>query len=114
LQTMRDRTVEATGKSNPTIRDFIDVTQRGRLRDPWVGTGKDIADRMEEWFTSPACDGFVISASCVPGTYEDFVEFVVPELQKRGLHHKDYKGATLRENVGLAYPEFGNRRKRPA
>ncbi|HUS98182.1 MAG TPA: LLM class flavin-dependent oxidoreductase, partial [Hyphomicrobiaceae bacterium] len=67
-----------------------------------------------EWFTSPACDGFVISASCVPGTYEDFVEFVVPELQKRGLHHKDYKGATLRENVGLAYPEFGNRRKRPA
>ena len=111
LQAMRDRTIEGSGKKNPTIRDFINVTQRGQLRDPWVGTGKEIADRMEEWFTAPACDGFVISASCIPGTYEDFVKFVVPELQKRGLHYKDYPGATLRENLGLARPEVGAWRK---
>ncbi|MCB1512450.1 MAG: NtaA/DmoA family FMN-dependent monooxygenase, partial [Hyphomicrobiaceae bacterium] len=107
LQAYRDRVIEGSGKKNPTIRDFIDVSKRGLLRDPIVGTGKDIADKMEEWFHSPACDGFVISANTVPGTYEDFVHYVVPELQKRGLHYKDYPGTTLRENLGLPYPETG-------
>ena len=103
LQAYRDQVIAARGP-NPTIRDFIEVTQRGKVRHPWVGTGKQIADLMEEWFTAPACDGFVISATCVPGTYEDFVKFVVPELQRRGLHHHDYTGATLRENLGLKRP----------
>ena len=40
----------------------------------------------------------------VPGAYADFVEHVVPELQRRGLFHQDYEGATLRENLGLARP----------
>ena len=107
LQAYRDRAIQGSGKSNPSIRDFINVTQRGRLRHPIVGTGKDIADMMEEWFTTPACDGFVISASCLPGTFEDFVKWVVPELQKRGLYHQDYAGQTLRENLGLARPAVG-------
>ena len=106
LQAYRDRVTSARGP-NPTVRDFIEVTQRGKLRDPVVGTGKMVADEMEKWFHAPACDGFVISASCVPGTYEDFVKFVVPELQKRGLHFKDYPGATLRENLGLKIPQAG-------
>ena len=107
LQTYRDRAIQGSGKSNPSIRDFINVTQRGRLRHPVVGGPKEIADHMEEFFTAPACDGFVISASCVPGTYEDFVKFVVPELQRRGLYHRDYAGATLRDNLGLARPDVG-------
>ena len=106
LHAMRDRVIEVRGPA-PTIRDFIEVTERGRVRDPWVGSVTEIADRMEEWFTTPACDGFVIAASCVPGTYEDFVRLVVPELQRRGLHHKDYAGTTLRENLGFVRPEVG-------
>ncbi len=112
LQTYRDRAIQGSGKSNPSIRDFIEVTQRGRLRHPVVGDGRAIADIMEEWFMSPACDGFVISASCVPGTFEDFVRYVVPELQKRGLFHSDYSGATLRENLGLARPTVGGWKQR--
>ena len=61
---------------------------------------------MEEWFGS-ACDGFVIAATHIPGSYEDFVRLVVPELQRRGLFQKDYKGSTLRENLGLKKPEIG-------
>ena len=53
---------------------------------------------------SSACDGFVVAATHVPGAYADFVEHVVPELQRRGLFHQDYEGATLRENLGLARP----------
>jgi len=43
----------------------------------------------------------------VPGAYADFVAHVVPELQRRGLYHKDYAGVTLRENLGLPRPPVG-------
>jgi hypothetical protein len=51
-----------------------------------------------------ACDGFVVSATHVPGAYEDFVRFVVPELQRRGLFRTAYTGKTLRENLDLPVP----------
>ncbi|MFV0298234.1 MAG: LLM class flavin-dependent oxidoreductase [Hyphomicrobiaceae bacterium] len=107
LQTMRDRVLAATGGRNPTVREFINITGRGKLQNPWVGTAKEVADIFEEYFTAPVCDGFVIGANVVPGTYEDFVRLVVPELQRRGLFHKDYSGSTLRENLGLPRPEVG-------
>jgi hypothetical protein len=56
---------------------------------------------MEQWFVEKACDGFVISATHVPGTYEDFVRLVVPELQRRGLFRTEFEASTLRENLGL-------------
>jgi len=63
-----------------------------------------VADRFEEWFAGGGCDGFVIAATHVPGTYEDFVRLVVPELQRRELFHREYEGETLRENLGLSKP----------
>jgi FMN-dependent oxidoreductase (nitrilotriacetate monooxygenase family) len=71
----------------------------------FVGTGKEVADQMEEWFTTDACDGFVIAATHSPGAYEDAVRMVVPELQRRGVFRERYTGATLRENLGLDRPE---------
>ena len=70
----------------------------------FVGTGAEVADQMEEWFTSDACDGFVIAATHTPGAYEDVVRMVVPELQRRGLFRDRYEGATLRDNLGLERP----------
>jgi FMN-dependent oxidoreductase (nitrilotriacetate monooxygenase family) len=107
----RDLVVRVSGKKNPTVRDFMQVTRRGRAREPFVGGPKEIADQMEQWFTEGACDGFVISATHVPGTYEDFVKFVVPELQRRGLFRKEYTGSTLREHLGLERPAYGAWRK---
>ncbi len=107
MRAMRDRVLEVSGKPNPTVRDFLDVTQRGKPSHAVVGSARDIADFMEEWFTAPACDGFVISATHIPGSYEDFVRLVVPELQRRGLYHHEYEGRTLRENLGLARPALG-------
>ena len=60
-----------------------------------------MADGLEEWFYAGACDGFVLSATHVPGAYEDFTRMVVPELQRRGSFHMDYDGNTLRENLGI-------------
>jgi FMN-dependent oxidoreductase (nitrilotriacetate monooxygenase family) len=107
MQGMRDRVLQVSGNPNPTPRDFMKVTGRGRLERPWIGGPKEIADMFEEWFTSPACDGFVIGPTHLPGSFEDFVRLVVPELQRRGLFRKEYSGSTLREHLGLARPEIG-------
>jgi FMN-dependent oxidoreductase (nitrilotriacetate monooxygenase family) len=107
MQAMRDRVTKVAGIKNPTPRDFMEVTGRGRMDDPWVGTGKEIADMMEEYFTEPACDGFVVAPTWLPGSFEDFVKFVVPEIQKRGLYRKEYPGTTLRETLGIPQPTLG-------
>ncbi|HVW31099.1 MAG TPA: LLM class flavin-dependent oxidoreductase, partial [Acidimicrobiia bacterium] len=70
----------------------------------FVGTGAQVADQMEEWFRSDACDGFVLAATHVPGAYEDVVRMVVPELQRRGVFRRRYTGRTLRDHLGLARP----------
>ncbi|MBX3313314.1 MAG: LLM class flavin-dependent oxidoreductase [Actinobacteria bacterium] len=70
----------------------------------FVGTATDVADQMEEWFTTDSCDGFVIAATHAPGAYEDVVRLVVPELQRRELFRTEYTGTTLRETLGLDRP----------
>lgn len=74
----------------------------------FVGTGADVADQMHEWFETGACDGFVMAATHVPGSYEDLTRMVVPELQRRGVFRTEYEGTTLRENLGLDRPEVGS------
>jgi FMN-dependent oxidoreductase (nitrilotriacetate monooxygenase family) len=108
LQSIRDRVLRVSGKANPTVRDFIDISHRGRPDDAIVGGPKEVADALEEQFEGRACDGFVIAATHVPGGYADFVQHVVPELQRRRLYHAEYSGQTLRENLGLARPAIGS------
>jgi FMN-dependent oxidoreductase (nitrilotriacetate monooxygenase family) len=70
-----------------------------------VGTPEMIADEMEEWLASEGSDGFNVMFSYLPGGLDDFVDRVVPELQRRGIFRREYEGATLRENLGLPRPE---------
>ena len=105
LQGIRDRVLAV--KKNPTVRDFIRISGRGRAQHPIVGGPTEVADRLEEWFSAPACDGFVVSATHVPGAYEDFVRHVVPELQRRGLFRREFEGTSLRENLGVPVPARG-------
>ena len=68
-----------------------------------IGTPEQVADEMEHWFKDGAADGFnVMSTSARP--LEDFVDLVVPELQRRGLFRTEYEGPTLRGNLGLPRP----------
>jgi FMN-dependent oxidoreductase (nitrilotriacetate monooxygenase family) len=115
-RSMRDRVIKLSGKSNPSFRDFIQVSGRGSMRELpiFVGDPKQIADELEKWLEAKACDGFVIAATHMPGAYEDFVRLVVPELQRRGLHRTAFRGDTLRENLGLEFPERGAWRTAPA
>jgi N-acetyl-S-(2-succino)cysteine monooxygenase len=74
------------------------------------GTAEQIADQLEEWFINDAADGFNIMPPYFPGGLEDFVDLVIPELQRRGLFRSEYTGKTLRDHLGLKRPgnQFAN------
>jgi FMN-dependent oxidoreductase (nitrilotriacetate monooxygenase family) len=100
----RQRIIERARRDNLTVRDLARIAgSYGGLA--LVGTPAMIADQMEEWLYSDACDGFNIMFPYVPGGLDDFVDAVVPELQRRGLFRREYRGKTLRENLGLPRPE---------
>jgi alkanesulfonate monooxygenase SsuD/methylene tetrahydromethanopterin reductase-like flavin-dependent oxidoreductase (luciferase family) len=69
-----------------------------------IGTPEQIVDVMEHWFLNGAADGFNVMPAWLPGSLDDFVDMVIPELQRRGLFRTAYEGATLRENLGLPRP----------
>ena len=109
---IRDGVLKSSGKTNPSARDFINFSGRGQTDSAIVGGPKEIADYMEDMFVNQGCDGFVVAATHVPGAYGDFVRHVIPELQRRGLYHKDYAGKTLRENLGCRVPPSAHGRWR--
>lgn len=100
----RDRVIELGKRENLTVRQIA-----GRLGGygglGMLGTPAMIADQMEEWLLTEACDGFNVMFPYLPGGLDDFVDKVVPELQRRGLFRTEYEGTTLRENLGLPRPE---------
>jgi alkanesulfonate monooxygenase SsuD/methylene tetrahydromethanopterin reductase-like flavin-dependent oxidoreductase (luciferase family) len=70
----------------------------------FVGTPETIADEMQQWLEEEGSDGFNVMFPYLPGGLDDFVEKVVPELQRRGIFRTDYEGRTLRDNLGLQRP----------
>ena len=70
-----------------------------------VGTPEQIADRMEQWFRNEGADGFNLMPPSLPGGIDDFVEQVVPVLQRRGLFRTEYEHRTLRGHLGLERPQ---------
>jgi N-acetyl-S-(2-succino)cysteine monooxygenase len=77
-----------------------------------IGTPDQVADEMEHWFKDGAADGFNVMPAWLPGSLKDFVELVVPDLQRRGLFRIDYEAATLRGNLGLPTPVNRHRAQR--
>jgi len=71
----------------------------------FVGTPTMIADEMQAWLESDACDGFTTMFPYLPEGLEDFTRKVVPELQRRGIFRTEYEGGTLRDHLGLPRPE---------
>jgi len=105
-QSGRARVVSLAARENLTVRQ---LAQRlgGFAGLGFVGSLKTVADRMERWFVERGCDGFNVMFPYLPEGLDDFVDKLVPELQRRGLFRKEYEGPTLRDNLGLRRP--GNR-----
>lgn len=90
----------------PTLRQLLGRIAAGGGHCTMLGTPEQIADQMEHWFRNDGADGFNLMPPSLPGGIEDFVEQVVPELQRRGLFRTEYSGTTLREHLGLQRPAF--------
>jgi alkanesulfonate monooxygenase len=99
--------LETARRENLTIRQLYLAASAGRGHRNVIGTAGQIVDAMEQWVDAGAADGFNIIPTHLPGGIEDFVEMVVPEMQRRGRLRKDYQGTTLRENLGLPRPRSG-------
>ena len=78
------------------------------------GSPTTVANLMQEWFEAGAMDGFVLLPAHFPEAFDDFIDLVIPELQRRGLFRKEYEGTTLREHLGLPKPENRFARARSA
>ena len=99
----RERAVALARRENLTVRQ---LAQRlgGFAGLAFVGTPATIADQMEEWLVTEGSDGFNVMFPYLPDGLDDFVDRVVPELQRRGIFRRQYEGKTLRENLGLPRP----------
>jgi FMN-dependent oxidoreductase (nitrilotriacetate monooxygenase family) len=102
-QSGRQRVLERARRENLTVRQLA-MALGGYGGLSFTGSAKTIADEMQHWLESDACDGFNIMFPTIPGGVEDFVRWVVPELQRRGIFRKEYAGTTLREHLGLPRP----------
>jgi N-acetyl-S-(2-succino)cysteine monooxygenase len=100
-QTFHKVLFEYARRERMTLRDLYNLT--AAARGHWVvcGTPRSIADTLEQWFVEGAADGYNILPPYFPGAFADFVDLVVPELQRRGLFRREYGGATLRDHFGL-------------
>jgi N-acetyl-S-(2-succino)cysteine monooxygenase len=92
-------------ENNFTIRQLYQWVASARGHFTIVGTPATIADTLQEWFENEAADGFNILPPWLPTGLNDFVDLVIPELQRRGLFRTAYEGKTLRENLGLPFPQ---------
>lgn len=100
VRSMSQTLLKRVREEKPTIRQlYREVAGMGGFG--LIGTASQIADVMEEWLEKEACDGFNITPTHLPGGSDDFVDMVIPELQRRGIFRKEYEGKTLRENLGL-------------
>ena len=102
-QSGRDTLVALARRDNLTVRQLATMVG-GYGGFQIVGTPADIADTMQHWLETNACDGFNVMFPTVPEGLDDFVVQVIPELQRRNLFRKTYEGTTLRDHLGLKRP----------
>jgi alkanesulfonate monooxygenase SsuD/methylene tetrahydromethanopterin reductase-like flavin-dependent oxidoreductase (luciferase family) len=101
---LRRYIIEMAQREKLTIRQTYERVLPSIGGPVFKGTAKQVADEMEDWYASKAGDGFTIMAPVQPRGLRDFVDLVVPELQRRKLFRTEYAADTLRGHLGLAMP----------
>jgi len=104
MQSRQQLVIDQSRREGLSIRQVAQHFAGARGHWRLIGTAADIADELEAWFVGGACDGFNVMPAWFPGELDDFVDLVIPELQRRGLFRTEYEGRTLRANLGLGVP----------
>lgn len=101
IGSFRAMIIEMAKRENLSIRETYQRVLPARGHALMKGDARKVADQMQDWYESKACDGFNLVASHLPGGLEAIVEHLIPELQRRNLFRKEYEGTTLREHLGV-------------
>ena len=104
MQSRQQLVIDQSRREGLSIRQVAQHFAGARGHWRLIGTAADIADELEAWFVGGACDGFNVMPAWFPGELDDFVDLVIPELQRRGLFRTQYEGRTLRASLGLEVP----------
>jgi FMN-dependent oxidoreductase (nitrilotriacetate monooxygenase family) len=99
IQGLFESIIYAKGGAPVTVKEAAMIYAQGMGMPVAVGTPQDIVDQMEQYLDEGGADGFMLVATYTPGCFEEFVDLVVPELQRRGRFRTRYSGSTLRENL---------------
>jgi FMN-dependent oxidoreductase (nitrilotriacetate monooxygenase family) len=94
-----DVILQGTKADNLTLGEAARRFAISELCPQIVGTPESVADQLQEIFEKKGCDGFIVTPTEMPGSFESFTRSVVPILQERGIFRKDYPGKTLRETI---------------
>jgi FMN-dependent oxidoreductase (nitrilotriacetate monooxygenase family) len=81
------------------VRDIARLGNIGGLGPRVVGSPEEVADFLQDWTSETDVDGFNLAYAITPGTFEDVVTFIVPELQRRGVYQTEYTPGTLRHKL---------------
>ncbi len=85
-------------RPDATLRDILTVTDAGNAHLRFVGSAENVANQIEEWFLTGAADGFNLNPAVNPTSLTDFVDQVIPLLQKKGIYKREYiDGVHLRD-----------------
>jgi long-chain alkane monooxygenase len=82
-----------------TVGEIADHVGIGGIGPVVVGSATQVADALEGWIEATGLDGFNLAYGLAHESFEDFVDLVVPELQRRGRYKRDYAPGTLREKL---------------
>ena len=97
--------LEIIEDTEPTLKELLGYLAAGGGHLTLIGTPTEIVDQMGFWFNEGVADGFNLMPPSLPSSLEDFVDMIVPELQRRELFKDTYTGTTLREHLGVAKVE---------
>ncbi|SHM61783.1 LLM class flavin-dependent oxidoreductase [Cryptosporangium aurantiacum] len=90
---------ELAAERNYSIRDLVtEVTPR---HEGFVGTPGQVADEWARFVRDRVVDGFNLLPQLIPGSIDEVVDKLVPELQDRGVYRTEYEGTTLRNHLDL-------------
>ena len=88
-----------------TIRELYERMIISRGHAVVIGSYRRVAELIAEWYERGAADGFNVMPPLLPGGLVEFVDHVVPELQRLGIYKHTYRDGTLRHKLGLKRPE---------
>ena len=87
------------GQAGWTVRRLLDQLKLGGRYTTIVGDPVEVADALESWLNEAGVDGFNLTRTVTPESYEDFIDLVIPELQARGIYKTTYADGTFREKL---------------